>query len=242
MTTESNTYTLAKTIEDKDIYKAILDTRNFEISLFWQRSNYFLALNSALAIGFFTQKPSKLTLLLSALGVISSFLWYLVMLGSKYWQSRWEDKLSQIETKVAPDLKAFAADRTETDESVRRSLSVGKHAGFHLWLDGQIIKKPSVSLQMTSLSFIFILGWSGIFAWAISQGAWSASDPVSSTTQGSQSGSSPPSGCPVTAQPLQCPAVNANPSINIAVTTPDCKSPRPSKAKEPPASPPSNCR
>lgn len=32
-------HTLSPNIEDKDLYKTALDTRNFEISMFWQRSN-----------------------------------------------------------------------------------------------------------------------------------------------------------------------------------------------------------
>ena len=40
-------------IEDKDLYRVALDTRNLESTLFWQRCNYFLVLNSALALGFF---------------------------------------------------------------------------------------------------------------------------------------------------------------------------------------------
>ena len=40
-------------IEPKDLYKVLLDTRNLEINLFWQRSNYFLALNTGIALGFF---------------------------------------------------------------------------------------------------------------------------------------------------------------------------------------------
>src|SRR3972149_10785499 len=38
----------------KDAYKFAYDTRNFEISLFWQRSNYFLVLNTAIALAFFS--------------------------------------------------------------------------------------------------------------------------------------------------------------------------------------------
>lgn len=37
-----------------------LDTRNFEISLYWQRSNYFLVLNTALAVGFFFGQGARL--------------------------------------------------------------------------------------------------------------------------------------------------------------------------------------
>src|SRR5207248_3234570 len=38
-----------------DAYKIALETRNLEINLFWQRSNYFLVLNTAIAVGFFAR-------------------------------------------------------------------------------------------------------------------------------------------------------------------------------------------
>ena len=49
-------------IEIKDLYRTLLDTRNLEINLFWQRCNYFLVLNTGVALGFFnatsTSTPS----------------------------------------------------------------------------------------------------------------------------------------------------------------------------------------
>src|SRR5947209_15698697 len=84
-------------LEKKDLYKVALDTRNFEISLFWQRSNYFLVLNSALALGFFNLREQKYGLFMAIFGIIVSWLWFCVNLGSKFWQSRWEQKLSIIE-------------------------------------------------------------------------------------------------------------------------------------------------
>lgn len=239
MTTDRNTYTQSRTIEDKDIYKTVLDTRNFEISLFWQRSNYFLVLNSALAIGFFSQKPSPLTLLLSALGFLASLLWYFVMLGSKYWQSRWEDKLAELEKKIAPDLRAFAATRRETDDAVRRSLEAGSHGGFHAWLDKQTLRKPSVSFHMTVLAFVFMIGWVLVLAWAILQGvgegAFAMQKPSytvspaapSIAAQVSEAGVAIPS--PVSAPTQQ---FHANPTINVQVTCPERvpSSPRPSSS------------
>jgi len=97
-------------MEDKDIYKHVLDTRNFEISLFWQRSNYFLILNSSLAVGFFNLKAKLYECCLAALGMLASILWFNVNLGSKFWQSRWEQSLHDIESKMAPNLNLFAAD------------------------------------------------------------------------------------------------------------------------------------
>lgn len=157
MSEDEKNYTFSTSIEDKDLYKAILDTRNFEINLFWQRSNYFLVLNSALAVGFLTQKLSPPTIFLSIFGLLSSVLWYRVLLGSKYWQSRWEDKLAEIERRVAPSFLAFAADREQTDAAINQSLGTKKWFGARA-LDWQIRRKPSVSRQMMFLAVLFIIG------------------------------------------------------------------------------------
>ncbi len=76
-----------------DKYRTVLETRNLEIRLFWQRSNYFLVLNTALGTGFFVVKGDGFALLLSILGVVGSTLWLCVNLGSKFWQVRWEQQL-----------------------------------------------------------------------------------------------------------------------------------------------------
>ena len=36
------------------IYEIAVETRKLEIDLFWKRSNYFLVLSTATAVGFFT--------------------------------------------------------------------------------------------------------------------------------------------------------------------------------------------
>ena len=151
---------LASSIEDKDIYKFALDTRNFEISLFWQRSNYFLVLNSALALGFFNLQKPEYAFFLAWFGFFVSALWLRVNLGSKYWQSRWEHRLSEIERNIAPDLQFFAADWGTIQDDVEKSLKNNNHAGcFRKWLDNQVLKKHSVSYNMTLLSITFCLSW-----------------------------------------------------------------------------------
>ncbi len=153
-------YNISPSIEDKDIYKVALDTRNFEISLFWQRSNYFLVLNSALVVGFLNLTKLEYAFPLAAFGFFVSVLWLRVNLGSKFWQSRWEQRLSEIERKISPDLQFFAADWNTIRSDVERSLKNNNHQGcFHQWLDNQVMKKHSVSYNMTLLSIVFCLGW-----------------------------------------------------------------------------------
>ncbi len=146
-------------MDKEELYKIAIETRNLEIGMFWQRSNYFMALNTAIAIGFFSQDSTAYATILASLGAIVSFLWYRVNLGGKYWQSRWEQRASLYEKEVAPDADLFAAESTVVEEDVKESLNWGKHEGFQKWLDGQILKKPSVSYQMTCLSFFFMCFW-----------------------------------------------------------------------------------
>jgi hypothetical protein len=84
-------------LSGSEIYRTALETRNLEINLFWQRSNYFLVLNTALAVGFLNVKDGEYSLVLAIFGAIVSGLWFQVNLGSKYWQSRWEHRLSVVE-------------------------------------------------------------------------------------------------------------------------------------------------
>jgi hypothetical protein len=39
---------------DLEAYRVAKEARNLEITLFWQRSNYFLVLSTAIAAGFFS--------------------------------------------------------------------------------------------------------------------------------------------------------------------------------------------
>ncbi len=151
---------LAPTIEDKDIYRTVFDTRNFEISLFWQRSNYFLVLNTALAVGFFSLKTQEWpAFLLAAFGFITSLLWFRVVLGGKYWQSRWEQRLSIIERQISANLNLFSADWQVIQGDVEENLKNNQSGCFKKWLEKQVLKKHSVSYNMVLLSLCFAAGW-----------------------------------------------------------------------------------
>jgi len=78
-------------------YRTIIDIRNLEIRLFWQRSNYFLVLNTALGTGLFVVRGHGFAVLLSLLGLTSALLWLCVNLGGKFWQVRWEQRLHDEE-------------------------------------------------------------------------------------------------------------------------------------------------
>ena len=144
---------------EEKLYRIALDTRNFEISLYWQRSNYFLVLNSALAVGFFSDKADGYKLALAILGSITSVLWIWVNLGGKYWQSRWEQEVAIRERKLYPDDPLFQATPKQTDEYVRESLKWNNPGTLRRWLDKAVLWKPSVSMAMMVLSAAFLTCW-----------------------------------------------------------------------------------
>ena len=146
-------------MDKEEQFKLAVNTRQFEIQMFWQRSNYFMILNTAIAVGFFSLKTNSYAPILAALGAIVSLIWYFVTLGGKYWQSRWEEAAARLESECAPDAKLFAATSDEVQKEVERSLNKGSHKGFRKCLDVRILKKPSVSYQMTFLAFFFFLFW-----------------------------------------------------------------------------------
>jgi len=148
--------------KDFDRYDIAKEIRNFEISLFWKRSNYFLVLNTAIATGVFLKinEPS-LSLFLSIFGLIVSILWINVNLGSKYWQDRWEAKLAKIETEIDPTLDLFSVSESIRYSEVKESIGYlnPDSSLFRKLVNRLILIKPSVSRNMIALSFLFSIFW-----------------------------------------------------------------------------------
>ncbi|MDA8415976.1 MAG: hypothetical protein M0Z78_02715 [Betaproteobacteria bacterium] len=145
-----------------ELYKILIETRNFEINLFWQRANYFLVLNTALAVGFFGQEHGLFRLIIVIGGFLSSFLWYFVCLGGKFWQARWEQRLADFEKENMGDINFFYVSQEQIKKDVENNMS------SEICIKGlcykQVLKKPSVSYQMVKLSVIFIAFWALCFA------------------------------------------------------------------------------
>jgi hypothetical protein len=142
-----------------DLYKIALETRNFEISLFWQRSNYFLVLNTAIAIGFFLKANNNFQIILSVFGIIVSLLWFFINQGSKFWQSRWETRLKKVEDDISKDINFFSADFETIQNDVKESIDYSNHSKIRQYFDKLVLLKPSVGFMMTLLSLTFIIFW-----------------------------------------------------------------------------------
>ena len=146
-------------ISKKDLYNIALETRNFEISLFWQRSNYFLALNTAIAVGFFFKANKEYQLWLGIFGCLVSLLWISINFGSKFWQSRWENRLKIAEENFDCEINYFSADWSAIKNDVEESLRFSNHGSIRRFVDKLILLKPSVSFIMTLLSILFGCLW-----------------------------------------------------------------------------------
>lgn len=91
----------------EEAFKIALDTRKFEIELYWKRTGYFVLFIGAVFVGYYNiintaeEGISKyqnewLLLLLAALGFLLSLLWYMANRGSKFWQENWEAHIEEL--------------------------------------------------------------------------------------------------------------------------------------------------
>jgi hypothetical protein len=144
---------------DLEAYRVAKEARNLEITLFWQRSNYFLVLSTAIAAGFFSLRDVKYALPLATFGLVVGFLWIAVNLGSKFWQSRWEHRLRLTEEQLRPGMNLFSASWETVQEDVRQSFQFRRRGMIHRAYCRLVLLKPSVSLVMTVLSVAFVVFW-----------------------------------------------------------------------------------
>ena len=93
----------------KEAFQIALETRKFEIELYWKRTAYFVLFISAVFIGYYKiiqaddsiigiYQKEWLLLFLAALGFLLSLLWYIANRGSKFWQENWEAHIEMLST------------------------------------------------------------------------------------------------------------------------------------------------
>lgn len=92
----------------KEAYTRAHEIRKFEIELYWKRATYFwafelVALTGFGALFFKLLEPKNSLQITGALSLVSfggtliTYLWMLVLLGSKSWQKNWEKHLDMLE-------------------------------------------------------------------------------------------------------------------------------------------------
>ncbi|MCY9856137.1 hypothetical protein [Vibrio mediterranei] len=93
-----------------EAFRLAIDTRKFEIDMYWKRATYFWTFIAATFAGYGVVKrsPSEATAFLefslACFGFILSFAWYFVNRGSKQWQENWEHHVDRLENKVTGPL------------------------------------------------------------------------------------------------------------------------------------------
>lgn len=146
--------------EEKKVFQALqvaLDTRKFEIELYWKRATYFWAFIAASVTAYFLILTSDnianfkhLTIIISLIGYLFSLGWYFVNRGSKYWQENWERHVGNLEQKVIGPLFAWC-----------------KVPEKNKWND--ILKgfPMSVSKVNQFLSFVMVIFWFFLFVYSL---------------------------------------------------------------------------
>lgn len=88
-----------------------LDIRKFEIGLYWQRAAYFWALIAVAFAGYFAILSAEhlcekeyLAYIVSCIGLLFTWAWFLVNRGSKYWQENWENHVDMLEDEITGPL------------------------------------------------------------------------------------------------------------------------------------------
>lgn len=142
--------------------KVALDNRAFEIQLFWQRSNYFLVLMTALGVAAFSVKDIIFSPIVSLLTTTASYFWFRTNLGSKFWQESWEVEVVSLAKEQK--IRSFERSTKDVIKQVEGSLaSEGRNddrSHLRRWVDLQIVKKYSVTYNMILLSMWSTCLWS----------------------------------------------------------------------------------
>lgn len=160
-----------------------LDNRAFEIQLFWQRSNYFLVLMTALGIGTFTVKDPVFSPVIALFATACSYYWFRTNLGSKFWQESWEVEVTELSKELG--VRSFERPLSEVREQVRRSLQRGqaseKRSFVRRWVDWLTVKKYSVTYNMILLSLVSTVLWFFVAVALAIRSATGASHPPPTT-------------------------------------------------------------
>jgi hypothetical protein len=158
----------------KAAFDQVSDIRKFEIELYWKRATYFWALITVAFAGYFSilaseHMPNKffLSLIVSCVGLVFTFAWFLSSRGSKYWQENWENHLDLLENNVTGPLYKTLLERPEHINLVEKyvtgplSVSVSK---INQWV--------SVFVVFSWLSLVIFSGYKSLSPLAISTEQW----------------------------------------------------------------------
>lgn len=86
-------------------FEIALETRKFEIDLYWKRANYFWLFVAAIFVAWYNvdkscEENTFISFVIMGVGLAISFCWFCVNRGSKYWQENWESNIEYLSTKL----------------------------------------------------------------------------------------------------------------------------------------------
>ena len=147
----------------KEMFHIVKETRDFEIKLFWQRTNYFMLLNTAILTGFgyflVTQNKDNfydviIQIAICIMGLFVCLAWIKITLGSKFWQVHWEQCLNDLQEKLGMTGEKELFGTTKSKERVKKNLKMDS------CYDCLVMQKPSVSRWMYRTALFFFIVWS----------------------------------------------------------------------------------
>ncbi len=159
-----------------EAFRLAVDTRKFEIELYWKRATYFWAFIAVTFAGYglIQRVPISergfLDFFLCCFGFILSLGWFFANRGSKQWQENWEHHVDHLEDKVTGPLYKIV---------LRRS----RPKGIMQWIDFLLTgpSKHSVSKINQLISLYIALMWLvliydsqsnwSIFSWPVTEQA-----------------------------------------------------------------------
>ncbi|WP_442779528.1 RipA family octameric membrane protein [Enterobacter cancerogenus] len=162
----------------KAAFEQVSDIRKFEIELYWKRATYFWALIAVAFAGYFSilaseKMPNKffLSFVVSCIGFVFTFAWFLSSRGSKYWQENWENHLDLLEDHVTGPLYKTLLERPKHESFAEKyvtgpiSVSVSK---INQWVSIYIVFAWIILIVFSAFNSLQPLGissdkWSVIF-------------------------------------------------------------------------------
>jgi len=167
-------YKLIPKEKQEEALKYAFDIRKFEIELYWKRASYFWTLIAATLIGYmsivgkyinveavektkYAKTIGPILVLLSCIGIVFSFGWFLVNRGSKFWQENWENHVDLLEDNVIGSLyktMLFRPNETPKSKDFIKAILTGPGA-----------YSVSKINQLTSF-YVFIL-WTALLIYAV---------------------------------------------------------------------------
>jgi hypothetical protein len=155
-----------------------LDTRKFEIELYWKRATYFATFIGLMFTSYYVvaaaekivpvEAKYEMLLLISAIGVFSSLCWFLVNKGSKYWQENWEIHVDLLEDDVMGPLYKTTKYCNDSWKKGKWGIKFWENINWNSFLKINRISpfksyKYSVGKIGIYLSFMIVVAWLSLF-------------------------------------------------------------------------------